>query len=191
MRCCPGDARCAAIERSSVTDGGSSKRTMSGTHRFGYAGVCVVRAKRRSRYCPIGRRPRGSTVSIAGNRPGSCCADSTVDGNDRFRTSPTHRGHQIHRRCGAGPDACCTWELCWQRSSGRLPAGVPRHLPPSLPGTGSRFAVFCPSRPEVRESPRPRRVETADSTAGLSTGSGLAPDPAIEPRPLDGLVSTA
>ena len=164
---------------------------MSDTRTFGFAEVYVAGAKRPSRCCPIGRRHRESTASIAGNKPGTCCADPTVGGNDRFRTSPTHRGHQIPRRCGAGPDTCYMRELCWQRSSGRLPAGVPRYLPPSLPGTGPRFAVFCPSRPEVRDPPGARRVETADFAAGLSTGSGLAAGPTIDPRPVAGLVSTA
>ena len=84
---------------------------MSGTHRSGFAGVSVARAKRPSRCCPIGRRRQGSIASIAGNKLGSCCADPTVAGNDLFRTSPMHRGRQIHRPCDAGPDACCTGNL--------------------------------------------------------------------------------
>jgi len=86
--------------------------TMRGTHRSGFAGVDVARAKRPSRCCQIGHRRRGFTASIAGNKPGSCRADPTVAGNNLFRTSPMHRGHQIHRQCDAGPDACCNWELC-------------------------------------------------------------------------------
>jgi len=83
---------------------------MSGMHRFGFAGVYVARAKRPSRCYQIGRHRRVSTASDVGNKRGSC-ADPIVAGNDRFQTSPIHRGHQIHRRCDAGPDACCNWEL--------------------------------------------------------------------------------
>ena len=174
-----------------VMGGGSSRHTMSSTLRFGFAGVCVVRAKRLSRCCPIGRHRRGSTASTAGNKPGSCGAHPAVAGNDRFQMSPMPRGRQTHPPCDAGPDACSTWGLCWQPSSGRLPAGAPRSLPPSLPGTGRRSAVFCLSRQEVREPPGSRRVKTADFAAGLSTGSGLAAEPATEPRPVDRVVSTA
>ena len=36
--------------------------TMSGMHTSGFAGVYVVRAKRRSRCCPIGRRLQGKVA---------------------------------------------------------------------------------------------------------------------------------
>src|ERR1700682_5199872 len=63
--------------------------------------------------------------------------------------------------------------------------------PPSLPGICARSAVFCGSRQEVRESPSSRRVEAADSSAGLSAGSGLAPGPTTQPWSMDGIVSAA
>ena len=49
--------------------------------------------------------------------------------------------------------------------------------PPSLPGIWARSAVFCRSRQEVRESSSSRRVETADSAAGLSAGSSIGSRP--------------
>ena len=59
---------------------------------------------------------------------------------------------------------------CWVQAGSCRRALFARH-PPSLPGIWARSAVFCRSRQEVRESPGSRRVETADSAAGLSAGS--------------------
>ena len=171
-----GDVRCAAIGRSSVMDGGSSKGTMSGTHRSGFAGVDIVRAKRLSRCCPIGRRPQGCTASIAGNRHGSCCADSTAGGSDRFRTSPTHRGHQIHRRCD---------------SSGRQPGGAPRCFPPSLPWTGRRFAVLAHRGQKSVTRQVLDELKQQISLLDYLKGSGLAAGAPTEPRPVAGNMSPA
>ena len=49
-----------ASGRSSATDIGSNKRTTNGTNRSGFAGACVVPARRHLRYCPTGRRRQGT-----------------------------------------------------------------------------------------------------------------------------------
>ena len=59
---------------------------------------------------------------------------------------------------------------CWVKA-GRRPTRTFCGHPPSLPGISARSAVFCRSRQEVRESSSSRRVETADSVAGLSAGA--------------------
>ena len=88
--------------------------------------------------CPTGRRPQATTASTAGNKPGSCCAKPMPTGNDPFPTSPTRRDRQTRLPCDAGLDACCIWEPCWRRRSGRRPAGGSRLHPPSLPNSFTR-----------------------------------------------------
>ena len=126
-RCAP----CVATGRSSVTDDGSSKHTVSGTHRSGFVALYVARAKRPSRCRPIGRRRRGSTASIGGNKPGSCCADPAVAGNDRFHTSPMHQ--ILHLRRGKSkadivrdPDPLCIDKLWFQNVTDFAEVFIPR-----------------------------------------------------------------
>jgi hypothetical protein len=64
-------------------------------------------------------------------------------GSDPFPMSPTRRDRQTRLPCDGGLDACCIWEPCWRRNSGKRLAGASRLHPPSLPGIGPRSAVFC------------------------------------------------
>ena len=147
----PADAAASAMsalrqaDRSSVTDGGSNKRTTNGTSRSGFAAVSVVHARRHSRSCPIGRRRQGTTASTVGNKRGSCCASRQQLGAIGAARRRTRRDRQTHRPATVGRTLAAHAALCWRRCSGRLPvASAFRRLPPSLPGIRTAIRRILP-----------------------------------------------
>src|SRR6266576_2245067 len=113
---------------------------------------------------------------------------STVP-KDLHRLAKPRRTCPIHAPCADGHNG--DWSACGAGSRLESKTSTFCGHPPSSPGIWARSAVFCPSRQEVRESSSSRRVETADSAAGLSTSSGLAAGSTTQPWSIHGTVSAA
>ena len=151
--------------RSWATVGGFVTPVMTGTIAFGCDAAFVGPAGRPSPSCPIGwRRRRHYTLHCRQQACEHIAAGETAEQAAPHCKDPTRLPDPstvrrwVQRRltaCGAGSRAECNTRTFCSR-------------PPSLPGISARSAVFCPSRQEVHESSSSRRVETADSTAGLS-----------------------
>jgi len=148
----------------------------------------VSRAGRLLPSCPIRWRPPATTAFTAGSRPVSASPPVIRPSKPRHTAKiqdvcPIHLP-SVDGRYG-GSSAC---------GAGSRPESKTSTFcghPPSSPGIWAPSAVFCQSRQEARESTRSRRVETADSSAGLSASPRLAAGATTAPRPIDGTVPAA
>jgi hypothetical protein len=143
--CCRDGAPSAAIEPSSATDCGASRRTTHDATGSGFAAGDALPAGRRLRFCPSGRLVTATTASIAGSRPGTKYAPtSTSDGNGQHLTAKIPPVCRMLAPCVDGPAPDWLVSGTAQRSAcaDSSPGSVFRRLP-SLPGIGRPPAVFC------------------------------------------------
>ena len=158
--------------RSLATDGDSGRVMMTSTIVSGCDAESVCRAGRPSPSCPIGWRRPGTIACGVDSNPASGLP-WVIRSSKQRRTAKIRHACPIHPPCADGRNG--DYSVCGAGRELALKANTFCRRPPSLPGIWARSAVFCRSRPEVRESPSSRRVETADSAAGLAEGIGVPP----------------
>jgi hypothetical protein len=125
--------------------GGASRRTIfNGMTASGFAAGGAARAGKPSRSCPYGRRLTGTTVSIAGNRPGNRCRKGMA-GKGLFRTQKSRTECQTRLHCADG----LLQLFCYRAFAGlQIVAsdGVEHFRPVHHPCLGLErdpFALFC------------------------------------------------
>jgi len=148
----------------------------------------VSRAGRLLPSCPIRWRHPAPTAFTAGSRPVSASPPVTRPSKPHH-TAKTQDVCPIHPPSVDGRNGGSS--ACGAGSRPESKTSTFCRRPPSSPGIWTLSAVFCRSRQEVRESTRSRRVETADSSAGVSAGPRLATGARTDSRPIDGIVSAA